>query len=168
VGLTGKDGNLITARPMSHPKAGEAELGLVGEVAEVRVGVLERLDAGRFIPVIAPVGVDEKGQSYNINADLVAGAVARALKAEKLLILTDVPGILDPEGGLLPTLSRERADALVAAGVIAGGMLPKVRACLDAVAGGVPKAHVVDGRTPHAILLELFTDTGVGTEIVPS
>jgi len=166
VGLTGKDGNLITARPLSGaPGAG---MGLVGEVAEVRVALLERLDAGRFIPVIAPVGVDSKGQSYNINADVVAGALAKALNAEKLIVLTDVQGIQGPDGALLSTVSRERVDALIAQGVVRGGMLPKVRACLDALSGGVPKAHVVDGRSPHAILLELFTDTGVGTEIVLS
>jgi acetylglutamate kinase len=167
VGLTGKDGNLITARPLPAA-AGGAGMGLVGEVAEVRVALLERLDAGRFIPVIAPVGVDAKGQSYNINADVVAGALARALKAEKLIVLTDVQGILGDDGALLSTVSRERVDALIAGGTIKGGMLPKVRACLEALAGGVPKAHVVDGRSPHAILLELFTDTGVGTEIVLS
>jgi acetylglutamate kinase len=168
VGLTGKDGNLITARPLSRPGGGESPLGLVGEVAEVRVALLERLDAGRFIPVIAPVGVDAKGQSYNINADLVAGAVAAALGAAKLLILTDVAGILDADGALISTVSRERVDGLIAKGIVKGGMLPKVRACLEALAGGVPKAHIVDGRTPHALLLELFTDTGVGTEIVLS
>jgi acetylglutamate kinase len=167
VGLTGKDGNLITARPLPGA-SGAAALGLVGEVAEVRVALLDRLDAGRFIPVIAPVGVDAKGQSYNINADVVAGAVASALKAEKLIVLTDVRGILGRDGTLLSTVSRERVDGLIAEGTVKGGMLPKVKACLDALAGGVPKAHVVDGRTPHAILLELFTDTGVGTEIVLS
>ena len=118
--------------------------------------------------MIAPVGVDEKGQSYNINADLAAGAVAAALKAEKLIVLTDVPGILDPKGGLISSLSGDGADRMIREGVIAGGMLPKVRACLEALAGGVGKAHIVDGRTPHAILLELFTDGGVGTEIVLS
>lgn len=168
VGLTGKDGNLITARPLSDPRGDVAKMGQVGEVAHVDVALLTRLDEGRFIPVIAPVGVDEKGQSYNINADVAAGAVAHALAAEKLLMLTDVRGILDPDGKLLSTLTRERVDALVDQGVIAGGMLPKVRACLDALAGGVRKAHVVDGRTPHALLLELLTDAGIGTEIVLS
>jgi acetylglutamate kinase len=168
VGLTGKDGNLITARPLEDARAGAEKMGLVGEVAHVEVALLDRLDEGRFIPVIAPVGVDDKGQSYNINADLAAGAVAHALKAEKLLVLTDVQGILDKGGKLLSTLTRERVDALIAEGVIAGGMMPKVRACLDALAGGVSKAHIVDGRTPHALLLELFTDAGIGSEIVLS
>jgi acetylglutamate kinase len=168
VGLTGKDGNLITARPLEDARAGAEKMGLVGEVASVEVALLHRLDEGRFIPVIAPVGVDDKGQSYNINADLAAGAVAHALKAEKLLVLTDVQGILDGKGELLSTLTRERVDQLIAAGVIAGGMMPKVRACLDALAGGVNKAHIVDGRTPHALLLELFTDAGIGSEIVLS
>jgi acetylglutamate kinase len=166
VGLTGKDGNLITARPLAGKGGEPSALGLVGEVAQVRAALLHRLDEGRFIPVIAPVGVDEKGQSYNINADLAAAAVAAALKAEKLIVLTDVPGILDAKGALVSSLSRDAADRMVRDGVIAGGMLPKVRACLEALAGGVAKAHVVDGRTPHAILLEMFTDAGVGTEIV--
>jgi acetylglutamate kinase len=166
VGLTGKDGNLITARPLAGKGGEPSALGLVGEVAQVRAALLHRLDEGRFIPVIAPVGVDEKGQSYNINADLAAAAVASALKAEKLIVLTDVPGILDGKGVLVSSLSRDAADRMVRDGVIAGGMLPKVRACLEALAGGVAKAHVVDGRTPHAILLEMFTDAGVGTEIV--
>jgi acetylglutamate kinase len=166
VGLTGKDGNLITARPLAGKGGEPSALGLVGEVAQVRAALLHRLDEGRFIPVIAPVGVDEKGQSYNINADLAAAAVAAALKAEKLIVLTDVPGILDGKGALVSSLSRDAADRMVRDGVIAGGMLPKVRACLEALAGGVAKAHVVDGRTPHAILLEMFTDAGVGTEIV--
>jgi acetylglutamate kinase len=168
VGLTGKDGNLITARPLAGKGDEAPAMGLVGEVAQVRAALLHRLDEGRYIPVIAPVGVDEKGQSYNINADLVAGAVAAALGAEKLIVLTDVPGILDGDKKLISSLSREAADRMVAEGHIAGGMLPKVRACLEALSGGVVKAHIVDGRTPHAILLELFTDTGVGTEIVLS
>jgi len=168
VGLTGKDGNLITARPLPGKGGEPSAMGLVGEVAQVRAALLHRLDEGRFIPVIAPVGVDEKGQSYNINADLAAGAVAAALGAEKLIVLTDVPGIQDDQGTLISSVGRDAADRMIRDGVIAGGMLPKVRACLDALAGGVAKAHIVDGRTPHAILLELFTDTGVGTEIVLS
>ena len=166
VGLTGKDGNLIEARPLHRPEGGGAPTELVGEVVKVRPEVLHHLDAARYIPVIAPIGVDADGQGYNINADLVAGSVAHAIKAAKLLVLTDVPGILDGDRKLCSTLDRGQVDGLIAAGVIAGGMLPKVRACFDALDGGVPKAHIVDGRTPHAILLELFTDTGVGTEIV--
>jgi len=166
VGLTGKDGNLIEARPLRRPEGGGAPTELVGEVAKVRPEVLHHLDAARYIPVIAPIGADAEGQGYNINADLAAGSVAHAIKAAKLLVLTDVPGILDGDKKLCSTLDRGQVDGLIAAGVIAGGMLPKVRACFDALDGGVPKAHIVDGRTPHAILLELFTDTGVGTEIV--
>lgn len=166
VGLTGKDGNLIQARPMRNRKGEDAGLGLVGEVARVNPGILTHLDQGRFIPVIAPVGVDEKGQAHNINADLAAGAVAHALHAEKLLMLTDVPGILDGDKNLIGHIARRQVDELIDKGVISGGMMPKVRACFDALDGGVGKAHIIDGRVAHAILLELFTDTGVGTEIV--
>jgi len=168
VGLTGKDGNLITARPLSGHRGETSKLGQVGEVAHVRPDILERLDAARFIPVIAPIGVDEDGKSYNINADLAAGSIAHAVHAEKLLVLTDVTGILDKAKNLLSHLSRGRVDELIADGTIAGGMMPKVRACFDALDGGVNKAHIIDGRVPHAILLELFSDTGVGTEIVGS
>jgi acetylglutamate kinase len=166
VGLTGKDGNLITARPLSGQRGEASKLGQVGEVAHVQPDILERLDAARFIPVIAPIGVDEDGKSYNINADLAAGSIAHAVHAEKLLVLTDVTGILDKAKNLLPHLSRKRVDELIADGTIAGGMMPKVRACFDALDGGVSKAHIIDGRVPHALLLELFSDTGVGTEIV--
>ncbi len=167
VGLTGKDGNLIKAKPATHVDD-DNHLGLVGEVASVNPALLNRLDEADYIPVIAPVGVDEKGQSYNINADLVAGAIAHALGAEKLLVLTDVPGILNKQKELLSTLTRKEVNGLIQKKVIQGGMLPKVQACFDALDGGVKKAHIVDGRTPHSILLELFTDTGVGTEILAS
>jgi len=162
VGLTGKDGALIQAKPMK----GEEEMGQVGDVKTIDPQILKTLEGGRFIPVISPVGADEEGRSYNINADLAAGKVASALAAEKLLILTDVPGILDDKGKLLPTLSRKEVQRLIKKGVISKGMLPKVEAALSAVEGGVRKAHIIDGRVPHALLLEIFTDRGVGTEII--
>lgn len=162
VGLTGKDGALIQAKPMK----GEEEMGQVGDVKAIDPQILQTLEGGRFIPVISPVGADEEGRSFNINADLAAGKVASALSAEKLLILTDVPGILDDKGKLLPTLSRKEVQKLIKKGVISKGMLPKVEAALSAVEGGVRKAHIIDGRVPHALLLEIFTDRGVGTEII--
>lgn len=163
VGLTGKDGALIQAQPM---KSEGEEMGQVGEVKTIDPQILKTLEGGRFIPVISPVGADEEGRSYNINADLAAGEVASALSAEKLLILTDVPGILDDKGKLLPTLSRKEVQKLIKKGTISKGMLPKVEAALSAVEGGVQKAHIIDGRVPHALLLEIFTDQGVGTEII--
>jgi acetylglutamate kinase len=162
VGLTGKDGALIQAKKMGS----DAEMGQVGDVKEIDPQILKTLEGGRFIPVISPVGADEEGKSYNINADLVAGSVAAALSAEKLLILTDVPGILDDKGALLPTLSKKEVQRLIKKGVINKGMLPKVDAALSAVEKGVRKAHIIDGRVPHALLLEIFTDQGVGTEII--
>lgn len=162
VGLTGKDGALIQAKPMK----GEEEMGQVGDVKTIDPQIIKTLEGGRFIPVISPIGADEEGRSYNINADLAAGEVASALSAEKLLILTDVPGILDDKGKLLPTLSRKEVQRLIKKGVISKGMLPKVEAALSAVEGGVRKAHIIDGRVPHALLLEIFTDRGVGTEII--
>ncbi|MDH4230113.1 MAG: acetylglutamate kinase [Nitrospirota bacterium] len=166
VGLTGKDGNLIRARPMRGADGKPLELGQVGEVEAIDPLLLTHLDHARFIPVIAPIGVDATGLAYNINADLVAGAVAHAIQAEKLIVLTDVSGILDAAGELCSTLTRQQVDRMIAAGTLKGGMLPKVRACFDALDGGVAKAHIIDGRVPHALLLELFTDTGVGTEII--
>ncbi|WDT78907.1 MAG: acetylglutamate kinase [Candidatus Manganitrophus sp.] len=162
VGLTGKDGALIQAKPMK----GEEEMGQVGDVKTIDPQIIKTLEGGRFIPVISPIGADEEGRSYNINADLAAGEVASALSAEKLFILTDVPGILDDKGKLLPTLSRKEVQRLIKKGVISKGMLPKVEAALSAVEGGVQKAHIIDGRVPHALLLEIFTDQGVGTEII--
>ena len=167
VGITGKDGRLITARPMK-PSGSQKEdsLGFVGEVESIDPQVLASLEEARFIPVIAPVGVGKDGKTYNINADSVAGAIAASLKAEKLLILTDVSGILDDQKKLLPTLSRKDLSRLIKRGVIQEGMLPKVQACLTALEGGVSKTHIIDGRTRHALLLEIFTDKGIGTEIV--
>ncbi|HLB01730.1 MAG TPA: acetylglutamate kinase [Nitrospiria bacterium] len=171
VGITGKDGRLITARPLKsigpHRESASARgLGLVGEVELIDPQVLASLEEARFIPVIAPVGVGKDGKTYNINADSVAGAIAASLKAEKLLILTDVSGILDDQNKLLPTLSRKDLSRLIKRGVIQEGMLPKVQACLTALEGGVSKTHIIDGRTRHALLLEIFTDKGIGTEIV--
>ncbi len=172
VGLTGKDGGLIQARKLTMTKrseeTGETEIidiGLVGEVTEVRPGALEALDGGGFVPVIAPVGVGEHGETYNINADLVAGAVAGALKAEKLILLTDQPGILDKDKNLIPSLNKQKAESMVKAGTVSGGMLPKTKSCFDALAAGCAKVHIIDGRIPHALLLEIFTKDGVGTEI---
>jgi acetylglutamate kinase len=168
VGLTGKDGALIRARKAQADADGEipgVDMGLVGEVESVDPQVLRNLEQDRFIPVIAPLGADRDGTTYNINADLVAGAVAAALRAEKLLLLTDVRGILDGDGKLVPTLSRKEVQRLSRQGVLKDGMLPKVQAALTAIEGGVTKAHIVDGRVPHCLLLEVFTDKGIGTEI---
>ncbi len=168
VGLSGKDGSLIRARRRLHrtPAGEEVDLGRVGDVAQVDPEPLRLLDEHGFIPVIAPVGAGPDGESYNINADLVAGEVAAALQAEKLIHLTDVEGIQGGGGDLISTLSQAEARRLVAAGVIAGGMLPKVESALRALEGGTVKAHILDGRIPHAILLEIFTKEGIGTEIV--
>jgi acetylglutamate kinase len=172
VGLTGKDGDLIRARKLvlesNDPELDAPEiidLGHVGEVESIDVGVVDMLVRGNFIPVIAPIGVGEDGLSYNINADLVAGKVAEVLKAEKLILLTNTPGLLDGEGRLLTGLSAERVDRLVADGTIHGGMLPKIRCALEAVQQGVATSHIIDGRVEHAVLLEIFTDEGVGTLI---
>lgn len=170
VGLSGKDGNLIRARKLAHPRSSAEhntseiiDIGHVGEVDRIDPALVRLLDKADFIPVIAPIGVGKDGQSYNINADLVAGAMARVLNAEKLMLLTNTPGVLDDDGELLSRLDAGRVAELIGEGVIAGGMLPKVQCALDAVAGGVGGAHIVDGRVPHAVLLELFSDRGVGT-----
>ncbi len=163
VGLSGKDGGLIQAKKLTF--SGGQDLGLVGEVERVNEGVIETLERGGFIPVIAPVGVGKGGETYNINADLVAGKVAEALGAEKLILLTDVPGVLGPDGSLLSSLSLAEAEGLLREGIAQGGMIPKIRCCLDALKGGVKKAHIIDGRIEHALILEVFTDAGVGTEI---
>jgi acetylglutamate kinase len=169
VGLSGKDGGLITARKLTVP-AGDAanpiDLGMVGDVAAIDARVIESLDAGNFIPVIAPIGTGANGESYNINADLVAGKLAEALRAEKLILLTDVAGINDGAGKLLSTLSTQQAAALIEDGTISGGMIPKVECCIAALTAGVGKAHVIDGRVKHAVLLEILTRSGIGTEVV--
>jgi acetylglutamate kinase len=173
VGLSGKDGRLIEAsklhlyRTQGEDKPPELiDLGMVGDVKAVHPEIIETLEASRFIPIIAPVGVGEKGETYNINADLVAGSVAGALKASKLILLTDVPGVLDGDGSLISSMDVERTEDLIRTGVIKGGMLPKIRCALDAVSAGVEKAHIIDGRVEHAVLLEIFMDAGIGTEIV--
>ena len=171
-GLTGKDGRLIRARKLkvSHKTPEMAvpeiiDIGQVGEVAAVDRSVIDLLVAGDYIPVIAPIGVDEAGNSYNINADLVAGKMAEVLCAEKLMLLTNVAGLQDKQGDVLTGLSTKRVDELIADGTIYGGMLPKIRCALDAVKGGVASAHIIDGRVEHAVMLEIFTDEGVGTLI---
>ena len=168
VGLSGKDGTLIRAHKRLHRTADGtmADIGLVGEVDAVNPEVIRLLEADGFIPVIAPVGVGSGGETYNINADLVAGDVAAALGAEKLMHLTDVQGIKDGEGRHISTLTKQQAERLIKAGVIDGGMLPKVESSLRALAGGAQKAHIIDGRVPHAILLEVLTVEGIGTEII--
>ena len=167
VGLTGKDGGLITARKMklAGDDSNSNDLGQVGEVEAIDPRVVTMLDNDDFIPVIAPIGVGADGASYNINADLVAGELAQVLRAEKLLLLTNTPGVLDPEGNLLTGLSAADTEQLIASGVIYGGMLPKVRCALDAVKGGVATSQIIDGRIKHSVLLELLTDSGVGTLI---
>jgi len=174
VGLTGKDGGLFFAEKLliegTQEGDGPPEIidpGKVGRVTTVHPEVIHRLDEGNFIPVIAPVGVDTDGNTYNINADSVAGAIASALKAEKLLLMTDVPGILDEKGNLVSSLDREALTKMVATEVVHGGMIPKVDAAVSSLENGVAKVHIVDGRVDHAVLLEIFTQTGIGTEIVP-
>lgn len=174
VGLTGKDGDLIRARKMllrrDAPELAAPEiidLGHVGEVESIDVSVVNMLVGGNFIPVIAPIGVGADGFSYNINADLVAGKVAEVLRAEKLILLTNTAGLLDADGELIRELELARVEGLIREGVIAGGMLPKVGCAVEAVKAGVRAAHILDGRVEHAVLLDLFTDEGVGTKISP-
>jgi len=174
VGLSGRDGDLIEAEKMQvYRYAGEdrppeiIDIGRVGKVKKVNPGVLRTLMEADFIPVLAPVGVGPEGEAYNINADLVAGAVAGALSAEKVIYLTDVAGVLDKEGELLPSLTLSDLEKLLEEGTARGGMIPKLKSARKALAAGVHKAHIIDGRVPHALLLELFTDQGVGTEIIP-
>jgi acetylglutamate kinase len=172
VGLSGKDGGLITAKKLRLAKnVGKDEdpefidIGMVGEVKEINPEVIEALEKENFIPVIAPIGVGEEGETYNINADLVAGKLAGALKAEKLILLTDVEGVMDEKRQLIPTLDAKQAKRLIAQNVISSGMIPKVNCCLGALEEGVTKTHIIDGRVEHAILLEIFTDVGIGTQI---
>ncbi len=178
VGLSGRDGDLIRAERMKIYKyTGDErppeiiDIGRVGKVHDVNPGVLTALESQGFVPVIAPVGVGPDGHAYNINADLVAGAVAGKLRAEKLILLTDVPGVLGPGGEdspqrLIHSMSFREVENAISQGVVSGGMIPKLKACLKALKKGSRKAHIIDGRREHAILLELFTDAGVGTEIV--
>ncbi len=172
VGLSGKDSDLIVARKMKmrvkdeKGRPTEVDVGLVGEVAEVNPGVLGALREGGFIPVIAPIGHGRAGETYNINADVAAGQVAGALKAEKLILLTDVEGVKDEKGKLIPSLDAARAKKMIASGAIGEGMIPKVECCLDALEAGVARAHVIDGRIAHAVLLAVFSDAGIGTEVI--
>jgi acetylglutamate kinase len=172
VGLTGKDGGLIHARKLLMPDRDNPgqfiDIGQVGEVESINPAVVKALQDDAFIPVISPIGFGEDGLSYNINADLVAGKIAQALRAEKLILLTDVAGIKDKDGNLISTMASEEATSLIASGVINAGMIPKVECCIDALGGGVAKTHIIDGRVKHAVLLEIFTTEGVGTEVVRS
>ncbi|HKX51667.1 MAG TPA: acetylglutamate kinase [Candidatus Binatia bacterium] len=173
VGLSGKDGGLILARKMSvtvsSPNGAPPEIidiGMVGDIIGINPLVIESLDQNKFIPVIAPVGVGQEGETYNINADLVAGELAEALHAEKLIMMTDVEGVKDKRGALLSTLKENQARKMIQDGVVGSGMIPKVECCVNALKGGVGKTHIVDGRVKHAVLLEIFTKEGIGTEVV--
>ncbi len=171
VGLSGKDGGLLLCRKMLQEvtrddgTVEEVDIGFVGDVIKVDTAILNTLEAGGFIPIIAPIGVGRDGECYNINPDLVAGRVAAALAAEKLILLTDVAGVKDRDGNLLSSINLTEVPSLIESGAITGGMIPKVTCCMDALQDGVKKAHIIDGRVEHAILLEIFTDVGIGTEI---
>ena len=173
VGLSGKDGNLIKAEKyyLSEEKVKNTppeiiDIGLVGKVKTINSELIATLSQNSFIPVIAPTGIGDAGETYNINADIVAGEIAAALQAEKLLLLTDVPGVLDKNKQLINTMTNKKALKLIDDGIVEGGMFPKIKCCLKALNGGVKKTHIIDGRLKHAILLEIFTDKGIGTEIV--
>jgi len=169
VGLTGQDGGFIRARKMMMPARGRPneflDIGQVGEIEVIDPRVIATLEEGGFIPVVAPIGIGDDGHSYNINADLVAGKLAEVLRAEKLILLTNTPGVLDEKGGLLTGVTPREIDAMVASGALSGGMLPKIASALDAARSGVKSVHIIDGRVPHALLLEVLTDQGVGTLI---
>ena len=169
VGLTGQDGGFIRARKMLLPakdkENGRIDLGQVGEIDSIDPQVISALEQGGFIPVVAPIGTGADGTTYNINADLVAGKLAEVLRAEKLVVLTNTPGVLDKDGKLLTGLTPKKIDELVTKGVISGGMIPKIASALDAARNGVKSVHIIDGRVPHALLLEVLTDEGVGTLI---
>lgn len=173
IGITGKDGNLIHARKLMKKRAGGSDgdadslldIGQVGSVEQINTQVLEMIGDSDFIPVIAPIGVDRNGATYNINADTVAGEIAKVLGAEKLVLLTNIAGVMDREQNVLTGLSTTQVEALIGDGTIHGGMLPKIECALDAVQHGVKSAHIIDGRVEHAVLLEIFTHTGVGTLI---
>jgi acetylglutamate kinase len=172
VGLSGKDGELIVARKLEMTVSDESgapakvDIGQVGEVAEVNPQILVPLESAGFVPVIAPIGYSRDGQTYNINADVAAGDIAAALGAEKLILLTDVEGVKDKDGKLISTLTAAAANRMIADGAINQGMIPKVECCMAALKAGVRKTHVLDGRAPHTVLLEIFTESGVGTEVV--
>jgi acetylglutamate kinase len=172
VGLSGKDGGLILARKMNVTVSEDGkppeiiDIGMVGEIVGINPLVIDSLDENKFIPVIAPVGVGESGETYNINADLVAGEIAEALHAEKFILMTDVEGVKDKRGELLSTLKVNQAHRMIQDGVVGAGMIPKVECCVNALKGGVEKTHIIDGRVKHAVLLEIFTKEGIGTEVV--
>jgi acetylglutamate kinase len=172
VGVTGKDGSFIRARKLmmeNKDNPGDLiDIGQVGEITKIDPSLISFLDSGDFIPVIAPIGVGSEGETYNINADVVAGKLAEVLKAEKLVLLTNTPGVLDKDGNLLTGLTPKKIDALVADGTLSGGMLPKIASALDAAKSGVKSVHIIDGRVEHALLLEIMTDQGVGTLIQSS
>ena len=169
VGLTGKDGNFIRAKKLLIPSQvnpGQLiDIGLVGDIVAIDPSLISLLDSGDFIPVIAPIGVGEQNETYNINADVVAGKIAEILKAEKLVMLTNTPGVLDKDGKLLTGITPKQVDDMVADGTLSGGMLPKIGSALDAARSGVKAVHIIDGRVEHALLLEILTDDGVGTLI---
>ncbi len=171
VGLSGKDGSLLLSKKLLQEVKGDdgsletIDIGFVGDVVKVNTDLIKNLEQGGYLPVIAPVGVGPEGESYNINADLVAGRVAAALNAEKLILLTDINGVKDTSGTLLESLSVAQLHRLIKEEAITGGMIPKVICCADALNEGVKKAHIIDGRVEHAVLLEIFTDVGIGTEI---
>jgi len=173
VGLSGKDGQLIKARKLDVTGLTDGtdtheiiDIGMVGEVESIDPNIVEVLDGNNFIPVIAPIGIGKDGETYNINADLVAGKIASALRAEKLILLTDVEGLIDERKELISTIDTKRVKKYIKSGIIYGGMIPKANCCLEALREGVVKTHILDGRVKHAVLLEVFTDVGVGTEIV--
>jgi len=172
VGLTGKDGNLIRARNLEMTAVNSdtltpeiIDIGMVGEVEQIDPTIIRALEQNNFIPVIAPIGVGRNGETYNINADMVAGRVAGALKAEKLILLTDIEGVKDKQGQLISTIDIRRVPDLINDATIVGGMIPKVNCCVDAVEEGVAKTHIIDGRMEHACLLEMFTNQGIGTAV---
>ncbi len=172
VGLSGKDGALITARKLEMKAVNPdtltpeiIDIGMVGEVESVNPAIIRSLEENNFIPVIAPIGVGAGGETYNINADLVAGRIAGALQAEKLILMTDIEGVKDKDGNLISTIDVKQVPELIGDGTITGGMIPKINCCLDAIADGVQKAHIIDGRMEHACLLEIFTDKGIGTAV---
>jgi len=172
VGLCGKDGNLLLSKKllqeitMDNGNVEQIDIGYVGDVIKVNTDLIKTLEQGGYLPVLAPVGVGIEGESYNINADVVAGRVAAALNAEKLILLTDTPGVLDANKKLIPAICVSEMHRLIEEEAITGGMIPKVACCADALRDGVKKAHIIDGRVEHAVLLEIFTDVGIGTEIV--
>ena len=160
IGLSGKDGRLLLAKQVA-----DKEVGLVGEITSVDVAIIKDISKHGYIPVIAPIADGEDGKAYNINADTAAGSIAKALSAEKFILLTDVEGVIGGDGKLISMLKKSEIEKLVSDKVVTGGMIPKVNCCTDALMGGVRESHVVDGRVPHAILLEVFTDSGIGTQI---